>query len=224
MGLNLLALDAALAACSAAVWRDGAVVARRLETPGRGHAERLVPMIDEVMAESGLPYGRLDALAVTVGPGTFTGVRIGLATARGLALALGRPLVGITTFATIAAAVADGGPFAVVLGAGREHLYVQAFDRTHRPAGDPALMVRADARSALAPGLRLVGDAAPALASEHPEGGWTAGPPALPDAAVLAALVAARHAAGDPWPDHPPSPLYLRPPDAKLPGGVAAPS
>jgi tRNA threonylcarbamoyladenosine biosynthesis protein TsaB len=220
VALTLLALDAALAACSAALWRDGAVVARRLEQPGRGHAERLMLMVEEVMAEGGLAYGALDALAVTVGPGTFTGVRIGLATARGLALALGRPLAGVTTCEAIACAVEPGGPFAVVLGAGREHLYVQAFAADGLPAGEPALLARAEAEGALAPGLRLAGDAAEGLVAAHPARGWRAVPPALPDAARIAGLVAGRRAAGMAWPEGPPAPLYLRPPDARLPAGA----
>jgi len=224
MALTLLALDAALAACSAAVWRGGAVAAGCRETPGRGHAERLIPMVEKVMAEAGVAYGALDALAVTVGPGTFTGVRIGLAAARGLALALGRPLVGVTTFAAIAAAVRPDGPFAVVLGAGREHLYVQTFDATGAAASGPALAARADAASVLAAGLRLAGDAAEALAAEHPGRAWRPVAPALPDAGVLAGLVAAGRAAGAPWPEGPPAPLYLRPPDARLPPGAEAPA
>ncbi|RMD63862.1 MAG: tRNA (adenosine(37)-N6)-threonylcarbamoyltransferase complex dimerization subunit type 1 TsaB, partial [Alphaproteobacteria bacterium] len=101
----MLALDAAGAACSAALWRDGAVRARRFEVMSRGQAERLVPMIQDVMAAAGQAYAALDAVAVACGPGGFTGVRIALATARGLALAQHLPLVGVSSFEAVAAAV-----------------------------------------------------------------------------------------------------------------------
>ncbi len=101
---SILAMDTAGGACSAALWRNGQVVASRFELLRRGHAERLVPMIEAVMAEGAMAYADLDCLAVTLGPGGFTGVRIGLATARGLALACGRPLVGVSNFQVLATA------------------------------------------------------------------------------------------------------------------------
>ncbi|MDX1711849.1 MAG: tRNA (adenosine(37)-N6)-threonylcarbamoyltransferase complex dimerization subunit type 1 TsaB, partial [Rhodovibrionaceae bacterium] len=91
---RLLALDAAGTACSAAIVVDGRLVAARFESMRRGHSERLVPMIGEVMAEAGLAYADLDAVGVTRGPGAFTGVRIGLATARAIGLAAGKPIYG----------------------------------------------------------------------------------------------------------------------------------
>ena len=100
----LLAIDSAGAACSAAVWHDGQLAASRLERMARGQSERLLPLIEEAMAESGLGYADLAAIAVTTGPGGFTGARIGLAAARGLALASGKPAIGVGSFLAHAAA------------------------------------------------------------------------------------------------------------------------
>ncbi|MCH7931874.1 MAG: tRNA (adenosine(37)-N6)-threonylcarbamoyltransferase complex dimerization subunit type 1 TsaB, partial [Proteobacteria bacterium] len=94
--MNVLALDTATAACSVALWSDGTVLAQRFATMARGHAEALMPMVEAVMAEAGLAFADLDLVATTVGPGTFTGLRVGLAAARGLALAGGLPIVGVT--------------------------------------------------------------------------------------------------------------------------------
>ena len=92
--MRILAFDTATSACSAALWEDGRVGARRFETMTRGHAEALVPMIADVMDEAGTNFPRLDLIAVTVGPGAFTGLRIGLAAARGMALAAAVPCLG----------------------------------------------------------------------------------------------------------------------------------
>lgn len=221
---TILAMDAAGAACSAALWRAGGIAARRLEAMRRGQSERLVPMIQEVMAEGGIGYDDLDALAVTVGPGGFTGVRIGLATARGLALACGAPLVGASNFLVLAAAAkADAprqGSLVVLIDAKRRELYLQAFDRDLTPRTEPAAAAPEDLAAALPDGpLVLAGDAveqaAPALKAcgrdfaVSPASGAS-------DAALLAELVA-----GDPArflaASQPPQPLYLRPPDVTPP-------
>src|SRR5438552_13886170 len=103
----ILALDSSGAACSTALWRRGAVVARSRREMARGHAEALIPMLVETMSGAGESLKALDAVAVTVGPGAFTGIRIGLAAARGIGLAANIPVVGITTFAAIAEAVGE---------------------------------------------------------------------------------------------------------------------
>lgn len=106
--LTLLALDASSNACSVALWhgsseRDAEVVSRYVEAP-REHTRRLMPMVDEVLAESGRTLGDLDALAYGHGPGSFTGLRIAAGTAQGLAYALGVPLIGVSTLAALALA------------------------------------------------------------------------------------------------------------------------
>jgi len=223
---SILAMDTAGAGCSAALWRDGRVVASRFELMQRGHAERLVPMIEAVMAEASLAYGALDRLAVTLGPGGFTGVRIGLATARGLALASGRPLVGVSSFlvlaATASAETPPDGSLVVAIDAKREDLYVQAFAPDLRPRTEPLAVRPDDLARVLPPGpLVLVGDgvaqAAPHLAAAQRPFTRSAAP-AVVDAARLAELVASANlSAGE---SRAVEPLYLRPPDAiPLAGG-----
>jgi tRNA threonylcarbamoyladenosine biosynthesis protein TsaB len=229
----VLGLDSALGACSAALWETagageaGVLRARRFAAGARGQAEALVPMIEAVRQEAGITWPAVDRLAVTIGPGAFTGLRIGLATARGLALALDRPLIGVTTLEAIAQAVVraadwDRPPGAVVaaaLDARRGQVYFQVFewrgaaDGLH-PCAAPAALAPAEAARRLG-GRRGViagngaGLIAEALSNQSLEAcaGFD-----QPDAAVLAAL-----AAGRTPPAVPPSPLYLRAPDAKLP-------
>ncbi len=213
-------MDTAGGACSAALWRKERLIASRFERLRRGHAERLVPMIEAVMAEGATAYADLDCLAVTVGPGGFTGVRIGLATARGLALACRRPLVGVSNFQVLAAgAKADApsdGSLAVVIDAKRHDLYVQAFASDLRPRTDPASILPQDLADFLPPGpLVLVGDGAdqamPPLATARRRVTLSKAPGAV-DAAGLAELVAEKgFGAGEGMPVEP---LYLRPPDA----------
>lgn len=100
--MRILALDTAMAACSVAVSDGDVVIASAFEPMERGHAEALAPMVERMVREAGLQFGDLDRIIVTIGPGTFTGVRIGLAMARGLGLALGIPVIGIDTLTAIA--------------------------------------------------------------------------------------------------------------------------
>ncbi len=141
--MNILALDSALSSCSAAVIKDGETLSEIFEKRMRGQAERLVPLCQEVCDKAGLSFAQMDAIAVTVGPGTFTGVRIGLAAAKGLALALDIPLVGISTLeaaARNAARDACAGRIAVAHDARRSEVYLQLFDLKNGhvfPASDP---------------------------------------------------------------------------------------
>lgn len=218
----LLALDAAGSACSAAVWRDGALRAHRFEVMIRGQSERLVPMIEEAMREAGLTYEALDAVAVTRGPGGFTGVRIGLATARALALAWARPLIGLSNFEAVACAVPDserrGRILAVLIDAKRAELYAQAFSADLTPLTEAgALAPEALCRALPAGPLVLAGDAVdramPALRAAGREL-HAASSPGHADAAYVAEMAAARPlpAPGAP----PPRPIYLRDPDVTL--------
>ncbi len=223
---TLLAFDAAGRSCSAAVLREGQVLAEKLEAMTRGQAERLVPMIEEVLGEAGVSHGALDALAVTIGPGAFTGVRIGLAAARGYALALGIPQIGVTTFEAVAEATTaserEGQNLLVLLDSKRADLYAQLFDAGLTPLGAPftaepsALPGRLEASEALLLAGDGVEQALPALAGfdcRIAEAG------ALLTASCLARVAARKPlpAAGSP----PPAPLYLRPPDVTFPKSQA---
>ncbi len=219
----LLALDTAGTACSAALWCAGGIRARRFEAMTRGQAERLVPMIEAVMTEAGVGYEALDAIAVTLGPGGFTGVRIGLATARGLALACARPVIGVSNFEAVAAAVPEterrGRSLAVLIDAKRNDLYAQAFSAELAALAEPRALAPEALDGFLPPGpLILAGDAAAQGRAALQAAGrdlLVASSPGSADAARVAALAAARPL---PAPDAtPPAPIYLRPPDATLP-------
>ena len=107
----ILALDTALAACSVALWGEGRILAHKSEDMARGHSERLIPMVLEVMHEAGVGFAAVTQIAATVGPGSFTGVRIALAAARGLALARHVPLIGVTTLEVVAGVAQQGSDF-----------------------------------------------------------------------------------------------------------------
>lgn len=221
---RLLALDSAGSACSAAVRTENGVVARRLEVMRRGQSERLVPMIGEVMSEAGLDFAALDAIAVTLGPGGFTGVRIGLATARGLALACGRPVLGLSSFLTVAAAVPEAERrrrhVVVLLDAKRSDLYFQVFAPDLTPKSQPGCVAPEDLAAHLPAGRSvLAGDAVAQGLTRLGETGdgrlLISTAPAHADAAVLAELAANLPT---PAPDAAsPRPLYLRRPDVTLP-------
>ncbi len=207
----VLAIDTCLDACQAALWSDGAVLVALSEPMRRGHQERLAPMIAATMAAAGRAFDTLDRVAVTVGPGSFTGLRVGLAFAKGLGLALDRPVVGVGVLEALAAGAAE--PFAAaVIDARRDQLYLQAFaDGQALMAPDVLPLATAVARLVElvggAPAL-LVGPGAGALAGVLPQARVDAR--AAPDPAAIA-VIAAR--VTPPFP--PPRPLYLRAPDAR---------
>lgn len=216
--MRLLAVDTALGACSCAIVDDARVLAHRFEVMDRGHAERLAPMVDEAMRESGLVFADLERLAVTTGPGTFTGQRIGLAFARGLRVALKIPLTGITTLEAMAtAAIAEtGAEYAVAIhDAKRNEVYFELLreGETLIPATIATFEDALSAISDVARKAKLVfaGTAAEAAAAKY-EGEALLTPIRQPDALWVARIALTREASSDA-----PKPLYLRPPDAKLP-------
>jgi tRNA threonylcarbamoyl adenosine modification protein YeaZ len=200
----ILAFDTSAAHCAAAVVRGNATLAARSEPMARGQAERLPPMLDEVLTEAGAEWSDLAALAVCTGPGNFTGLRIATGLARGLAMGLGIPAIGVTLFE----ALADGptGPVAVTLANRPEGLMIQAFhDGT--ATGAPGIAT-IETAGPFAPGTTCLGHEAAALAERH---GLIAGPEDVTaNPATFARIAAARLNSPQPRP----APLYLRAADA----------
>ncbi len=220
--MTILAFDTSMAACSAAILRDGAALPiQRFERMERGHAEALFPMIEAVMAEAGCGFGDLTKIAVTVGPGSFTGVRAGVAAARGIALAAKLPMVAATSLEVMArglvrrsSAAERAGGFMVAHDARREEFYVQTFTAEGDPLSAPELCDISQAADALLQGIGLVvGSGAAAIALEAARRGREAHAgfaDLLPEAGDLAAIAVNR------IPQHQSvAPLYLRAPDAK---------
>ena len=209
----VLGLDTCLNACSVAVLDGETVLAHASEPMARGHQERLAPMARAVMAEAGIPFSRLQRIGATVGPGSFTGLRVGVAFAKGLGSALGLPAVGVGSLEALAAEA--NGLVAAVIDARRDQLYLQVFDDGHAVMAPDVLPIgTAAARLAeLAMGrtLTLVGSGAPLLVETAP--GADVLTPEGCDARAVARIAAAK----SPTPIRP---LYLRAPDAKLPGGI----
>lgn len=206
----VLGLDTCLNACSVAVLDGEIVLAHRSEAMARGHQERLALLAQSVMADAGLAFDCLERIGATVGPGSFTGLRVGVAFAKGLASALSIPAVGVGTLEALAAEAQ--GLVAAVIDARRDQVYLQVFeDGQALMAPDGLGIGTALARIAeLAMGrdVTLIGSGASLLAS------------ALPGAAILMpdgcdARAVARFASGRAL--TPIRPLYLRAPDAKLP-------
>lgn len=232
--MQVLAFDSATSACSAAVWRDGDIVAHRFESMERGHAEHLMGMVRAVMADSGAGFPDLDLLAVTNGPGGFTGLRIGLAAARGMAFAGGLACIGVSTLEAVADGVPeperDGARVLVVIDSKRDDIYAQVFscESGLQSLGEAEAVSPENLAGFLStgettqnnPGGRVVvaGDATARAMKALSDAGMDAvagtAPPA-PDARTVAAMAAARWSQGAPV--EPLRPLYLRPPDATAP-------
>jgi tRNA threonylcarbamoyladenosine biosynthesis protein TsaB len=220
--MRVLAIDTALEACAAAVLDTrGEIVSRETKPMVRGHAEALMPLVKRVMERSGFGFADLTRIAVTVGPGSFTGLRVGIAAARGLALATGKPALGLTTLSAFAApliAEDDTTPVVSVVDARHDHVYLHIIGAGGRTLVSPRLASMRDAVRACitsrAP--RVVGNAAALLAGNWPSrerAPASVHQQAAPDIHWVAQLgAAAPESAG------PPRPLYLRAADAQAPG------
>ncbi len=215
--MRVLAIDTALEACSAAVLdtEQAAILASESHIMVRGHAEALMPLIASVMAQASLRFSELDRIAVTVGPGSFTGLRVGIAAARGIGLAAAKPVVGLTTLTALAApyiAADDSLPIAAVIDARHSHVYLQLFGTGGRTLIPPRIVpLREAVHAAAAASARLVGSGACMIAQN-----WSnQEPPQLVDERRAPDIdwVARVGAAADEN-QSAPKPLYLRAPDA----------
>lgn len=189
----VLAIDTSLDACAVAIVRDGEVLAHLHESMTRGQAERLAPMVREAAQQAGVTFAQLDRIAVTTGPGSFTGVRVGLSFARALALSLNKPCVGVSTLEALALEDGEEGARAALI----ETPGASYFARYENGAAEvPPRPIERGAHEKL-------------LNAAHLKG---------PGASVNAAALAARAARLDPA-RYPPNPTYLRAPHVTLPGG-----
>jgi tRNA threonylcarbamoyladenosine biosynthesis protein TsaB len=215
----ILAFDTALGACGVGVWRDGTVLAEDSAIMAQGHAEALMPMIQRVMGAASVTYDALDRIAVSVGPGSFTGLRVGIATARGLGMAAGKPAVGIATTEALAAGVTEkGARILSVIDSKRDDVFAQSF--VDGEASSEILNIGyAPLAEKFSGSWVLVGDAA-AKAARHFSAATISGAPTVATPAHLARLAATK-----PVDPRGPLPVYARAPDitASPSGGVLRP-
>ncbi|NVK17083.1 MAG: tRNA (adenosine(37)-N6)-threonylcarbamoyltransferase complex dimerization subunit type 1 TsaB [Methylocystaceae bacterium] len=219
--MKILAMDSAAASCSVALWQDGNIIAHRFEEMTRGHASALLPMADDLLQEATNTIEEMDAIAVTVGPGGFTGLRIALACARGFAVAAKRPVIGVTTLEAMAESEkGQGQTILAALDAKRADLYAQYFDADGKQLTDPVArmpedivaMVPADTKDIL-----IAGDCFDRVENLFLEKGIkpVAAKTRVPDARAVAICAAIKGLPSDP--NYRPSAFYIRPPDAELP-------
>lgn len=215
--MRVLAIDTALEVCAAAVVDTdrSMTLAQESQPMGRGHAEALLPLLARVVDVSGVDFPAIDRIAVTVGPGSFTGLRVGISAARGIAFASGKPAVGISSLAALAAPhVGDGERRAViaVIDARHEQVYAQTFGPGRGVAAPQRALATEFVRSLPSGQILLVGPGAEQLAQAWPV---TRSPPAIiPSAAPEIGWVARLGSAAD-VARALPKPLYLREPDAR---------
>ncbi|MBO3758808.1 tRNA (adenosine(37)-N6)-threonylcarbamoyltransferase complex dimerization subunit type 1 TsaB [Ciceribacter sp. L1K22] len=217
----VLALDTAGTDCAAALYDTATmkILGEVTENIGRGHAERLMAIVDLALDQAGVDISDVGRIAVTVGPGSFTGIRVGVAAARGFALSLGVESVGISTLEVLAAEAIDrrrregdddGRPILVSIDARRGEVYLQLFSATGRPLQDASVLSVDAAREIAASGAaEVVGSAASLLAGNE----VATSADHFPIARVAQLAIAVKPGK--------PRPLYLRGPDAKPQEGFA---
>ncbi|KLN60950.1 hypothetical protein WH96_10965 [Kiloniella spongiae] len=220
----LLGLDTAGSSCSVAIMSKGQVLASRVEIMRRGQSERLLPIVQDLLDETGKDLMDMDGFAVTTGPGGFTGVRIGLATAQGFALACNKPLVGVNNFEVLARGVpaaekTDEPQVVVIIDAKRADLFVQAFDSNLMPLTEPFAVLPENLSDKLSgDNLLLVGDGADQVSEDLKVTGRSISfskASANADAGNLLSCALEQQLFDRE--NQPVEPLYLRAPDVSLP-------
>jgi tRNA threonylcarbamoyl adenosine modification protein YeaZ len=224
--LIVLALDTALASCSVCLFdsRRDKVLASESVLLGRGHAEALLPMLERVIAKLDGGFAKVERIGVVIGPGSFTGLRVGIAAARAAALAIPCPVIGISTLHALAAplvAVSDGLAIAACVDARHDNIYVQMISGEGRVLGDPvALSLAEAARRIGAEPVHIVGNAAQALEAAVAKAGGVVktvlveAAPDIVSVAKLAVTTSPRNAPADP--------LYIKGADARPMAGPAS--
>lgn len=205
----LLAIDTSgpLCACALLDRRSRKIVASRSEDIGRGHAEYLMGQIEDLMVGVGFDWPDVGSVACVTGPGSFTGLRVGIATARGLALARDVPCLGVTVFEALAHHASGGIPLVVAMDARRDQIWMQKFDEAGMAQSPPAAIAVDEWSSAKPPGrFAAIGSALPLLEGDFERLGDDLSPP-IDAVAYCAAMISPTESR--------PSPLYLRAPDAK---------
>jgi tRNA threonylcarbamoyladenosine biosynthesis protein TsaB len=223
--MKILSIDTANGACGVALLIDGKIATSVFDNENGKQAERLLPIIMDVLAKGGIGYKDLSAVAVNIGPGSFTGVRIGIAAAKGLNLVHKTPLIAVTSLEVEAACVDTEKNILVVLDANRGQVFCQMLNSAKKTLSDAVMLDYADIGSAIieddfvlaGSGSSLVADI---LAKDYK---FTIAPSRTKSAAEIIAHIAADKFANNEGSDsiHP---LYIRPPDAKVKGGVSASS
>ncbi len=209
----VLAIDTALEACSAAIFDSAGetLLASESQIMARGHAEALMPILAAVKEQSGISYAEIDRIAVTVGPGSFTGLRVGIAAARGIALAIHKPAIGITTLEALAApyiAADPATPIAAAIDGRHHHVYFQLFGAGGRVLLSPRMVPLTEAvHAAVGASARLVGSGAALMAALWPEHAPT---PQIDERGAPDIDWVARLGAGADARTSPAKPLYLR--------------
>lgn len=217
--MKVLAIDCAASLCAACVYdaAAGLELGRSVLDLGKGHAEHLMAVIAEALKAGAIDYAGIGAIAVSVGPGSFTGLRVGVSTARGLALALKIPAIGVTTLEALAGEAAAAFPGRAVLAAldaGREEIHAALYDQMSVLTYGPAVATLAEATGmAIESAAVLAGTAAAQIAASAGRG-FDIGPrTATADILTYARLAAAKGQGERP------KPLYLRGADAKPQAG-----
>lgn len=215
--MRVLAIDTALAACAAAVLdSDRGIIASESQPMIRGHAEALIPLIARVMKQSDMTFAGLGRIAVTTGPGSFTGVRVGLAAARGFGVATGVPVVGVSTLSVYAAPYLAGNgkaPVVAAIDARHDHVFLQVFGPGGQTLVSPRLARLSEAiRAASAAPAYVVGSAARAVADGLAK---NAAPRAVDPREAPDIVWVAQIGAVTPQAQSAPHPQYLRAPDAQ---------
>ncbi len=223
----VVAIDTALGACAVAVYDAGLGETLAVESidMSRGHAEAIIPMVERVVRSSRVDFGDMERIVTTVGPGSFTGLRVGISAARGLGLACDKPVVGVSTLDALTAPYitdTETVPIVGAIDARHNNFYLQMIGAGGRKLVTPRVLSMAEALRACAIGLvRIIGSGANLLAGQ-----WPASIPApllvdgraAPDIVWVARLGARAEVATSP-----PRPLYLRAPDAQPQAGYKLP-